>query len=360
MPDLDIVNALGLKLKELYKASGKHAEAITKLTWDNGHPASSDKVLREINGYDLTTGKLMASFAALKDDGTTSCGNWVYSACYNEAGNMTKRRDLDDAPFNIGLHSKWAWSWPLNRRIVYNRASVDLNGEPWDKEHPVIWWQEGKWVGDVPDGGAKPMAQGGSYAFIMTPDGHAHVFAGMVAPRALGLADGPLPEHYEPWESPVKNMMSGTQTDPMLLAGASAPKQQGTPDKYPYVATTYRVVEHWQSGAMTRNLPWLCELMPEMFVEISEELAAEKGIKNGGKVIVESVRGQIEAVAIVTKRFKPLHINGSVIHEIGMPWHWGYAGIVKGDSANVLTPHVGDANTMIPEYKAFLCNVRRA
>jgi len=359
-PDLDIVYELGLELKELYKAGGPNADAITKLTWDYGHPPTSDVVLREINGYDLTTGKLVTNFTALKDDGTTSCGEWVYSGCYNETGNFTQRRELDDGPYNIGLFSKWAWSWPVNRRIVYNRASVDLNGEPWDKEHPVIWWKDGKWTGDVPDGGAKPMAEGGSYAFIMCPDGHAHIFGGNVAPRTAGLADGPFPEHYEPWESPVQNMMSGTQTNPALLAGASAAEQRGTADKYPYVATTYRVVEHWQSGAMTRHLPWLCELMPEMFIEISEELAGELGIKNVDKVIVESARGNIEAKALVTKRFKPFQVDGRVIHEIGMPWHWGYAGIAKGDSANVLTPHVGDANTMIPEYKAFLVNLRKA
>ncbi len=176
----------------------------------------------------------------------------------------------------------------------------------------------------------------------------------------MGLADGPFPEHYEPWESPVKNSMSGTQVSPAAYIGASAPNQRGTADKYPYVATTYRVVEHWQTGPMTRNLSWLCELQPDMFVEISEELAKEKGVTNGGKVIVESARGQFEAIAIVTKRLKPMNIDGKIIHEVGMPWHWGYSGLVTGPSANVLTPHVGDANTAIPEYKAFLCNVRKA
>jgi len=356
MPDLDILNELGLKLKELYESGGKHAEAITKLTWDNGHPASSDKVAREVNGYDLTTGKLMASFGGLKADGTTTSGNWLYCNQYTESdGNKMKRRDLDDGPFNVGLHPKWAWCWPVNRRIIYNRASVDLNGVPWDQEKPVIWWKDGKWVGDVPDGGWPPMAvdpAGARWPFIMKSEGFARLFG-------MGHADGPLPEHYEPWESPVKNMMSGTDISPVFLKGASADSQRGTPDKYPIVATTYRVVEHWQAGAMSRNLPWLCELMPEMFIEISEELAAEKGIVNGGKIIVESARGELEAIAIVTKRFKPLLINGSVIHEVGMPWHWGYAGLSTGASANVLTPHVGDANTMIPEYKAFLCNVRK-
>jgi len=242
----------------------------------------------------------------------------------------------------------------VNRRIIYNRASVDLNGVPWDKERPVIWWQNGKWVGDVPDGGWPPMAvdpEQTKYPFIMQTEGHAHLFG-------PGLADGPFPEHYEPWESPIRNPMSGTQNDPAIKVWR--PEEQGSPDEYPIVATTYRVTEHWQAGAMTRNLPWLVELMPEMFVELSEELAAEKGITNGSKVIVESARGQVEAVAIVTKRFQPFQLNGKRVHQIGMPWHWGYAGLSTGDSANLLTPHVGDANTMIPEYKAFLCNVSRA
>ncbi len=356
IPDLDILNELGLKLMELYNAGGKHTEAITRLTWDNGRPASSDRVAREINGYDLTTGKLMASFGKLKNDGTTTSGNWLYCNQYTEEdGNKTKRRDLTPGPFDVGLYPNWAWCWPVNRRIIYNRASVDLNGVPWDKEKPVIWWKDGKWVGDVPDGGWPPMAVDPAktkWPFIMKPEGFARLFG-------MGRADGPLPEHYEPWESPVKNQMSDTETDPVFLMGASAPGQRGTPDKYPIIATTYRMVEHWQAGAMTRNLPWLVELMPEMFVEISEELAAEKGIVNGGRIIVESARGELEAVTIVTKRFKPFRINGTVVHEIGMPWHWGYAGLSTGPSANLLTPHVGDANTMIPEYKAFLCNVRK-
>jgi formate dehydrogenase-N alpha subunit len=355
-PDLDVVYELGLKLKELYKSGGKAPAAINNLTWNYGNPVTSDAVLREINGYDLPTNKLLLNFTKLKDDGTTSCGNWVYSGCYTEDGNMTKRRSLDDAPYQIGMFSKWAWCWPLNRRVVYNRASVDLDGVPWDKEQPVIWWKDGAWTGDIPDGGNPPMSDvaNGKSPFIMQAEGYARLF-GQV------LVDGPLPEHYEPWESPVNNLMSETQINPALLSlAASSQEQRGTAAKYPIIATTYRVVEHWQSGATTRNLPWLCELMPEMFIEISEELAAEKGIINGGKVIVESARGKIEAKAIVTKRFVPLLIGGKKIHEIGMPWHWGYTGIVKGDSANILTAHVGDPNTMIPEYKAFLVNIRKA
>jgi len=354
--DLWITNQIMLKLRELYAAEGgPNAEAITGLTWDYGEHPDPHQVAKEINGYDLTTGKLVPSFGKLKDDGTTSSGNWLYCASYTEEGNMAARRDPKD-PSGIGLYPNWAWCWPVNRRIIYNRASVDLNGNPWDVEHPVIKWNSltSKWVGDVPDGGWPPMAvdpEKTKYPFIMKTEGHAHIFG-------PGLADGPFPEHYEPWESPITNPMSGTQSDPAIKVWR--PEEQGSPDKYPIVATTYRLTEHWQAGAMTRNLPWLVELMPEMFVELSEELAAEKSITNGSKIIVESARGRVEGVAIVTKRFQPFQLNGKRVHQVGLPWHWGYAGLSTGDSANLLTPHVGDANTMIPEYKAFLCNVRRA
>ena len=355
--DLWIINRLVLKLKELYTGQGgPNAEAITRLAWDYGDSPDPHKVAREINGYDLTTGKLLPSFGKLRDDGTTSSGNWLYCASYTEDGNMAAWRNPAPDPFNIGLYPKWAWCWPVNRRIIYNRASVDLNGVPWDKEHPVIWWQNGEWVGDVPDGGWPPMAvdpENTRYPFIMKPEGHARIFG-------MGRADGPLPEHYEPWESPVENLLSGTQNDPAFKIWASEMDLKGDPDMFPIVATTYRLSEQWQAGQMTRNLPWLVELMPEMFVELSEELAAEKGIVNGGKVIVETARGQVEGVAIVTKRFQPFQINGREIHQIGLPWHWGYTGLSTGDSANMLTPHVGDANTMIPEYKAFLCNIKKA
>lgn len=351
--DLWIINQIMLKLRDLYAAEGgPNAEAVTKLTWDYGAHPDPHQVAKEINGYDLTTGKLVPSFGKLKDDGTTSSGNWLYCASYTEEGNMAARRNPKD-PSGIGLYPNWSWCWPVNRRIIYNRASVDLNGEPWDKEHPVISWKDGKWVGDVPDGGWPPMAvdpEKTKYPFIMQPEGHAHIFG-------PGLVDGPFPEHYEPWESPITNPMSGTQSDPAIKVWR--PEEQGSPDKYPIVATTYRLTEHWQAGAMTRNLPWLVELMPEMFVELSEELAAEKGITNGSKIIVESARGRVEGVAIVTKRFQPFQLNGKRVHQVGLPWHWGYAGLSTGDSANLLTPHVGDANTMIPEYKAFLCNVHR-
>jgi len=357
MPDLEMATLLVLRLKQLYAAEGgRNAEAITELTWGHGEPADVHKVAKEINGYDLKTGKLLPSFGKLRDDGTTSSGNWLYCASYTEAGNMMARRDPTPDKFNIGLYPNWSWCWPVNRRIIYNRASVDLNGVAWDAEHPVINWQPilQKWEGDVPDGGWPPMAIDPAKTklpFIMKPEGVARLFG-------MGLADGPFPEHYEPWESPVANQMSGTQNDPCFKIWASAMDYKGDAAKYPIVATTYRVTEHWQAGAMTRNLPWLNELMPQMFAELSEELAAEKGIINGKNIIVETARGKVEAVAIVTKRFTPFSINGTRVHHIGLVWHWGYAGLSKGDSANLLTPHVGDANTMIPEYKAFLCDIR--
>ena len=270
-----------------------------------------------------------------------------------------KREPVDSHPKQIGLYANWSWCWPLNRRIIYNRASVDLDGVPWDSEHPVIlgYTPETSWQGDVPDGGWAPInqaAKGAKYLpFIMKPEGVARLLG-------FGLKDGPFPEAYEPWESPLdSNLMSGTKADPCAFVG-SYMNPKGTPQEFPYVGTTYRCTEHWQTGIMTRNLPWLVQLMPEMFVEMDEELAAEKGINNGDRVIVSSARGQIEAVALVTIRFQPLQVNGQTIHHVGVLNHWGYSGMAKGDTGNILTPHVGDANTTIPEYKTFLCNVRKA
>jgi len=352
--DLYMMTMIFKKLKQLYlEEGGPNAEAITKLTWDYGagHP-DVHKVAKEINGYDLTTGKLVASFGKLKDDGTTTSGNWLYAASYTEDGNMAERRDPVDTS-GIGLYSNWSWCWPVNRRIIYNRASVDLDGKPWDAEHPVIKWNAvtRKWDGDVPDGGAPPMNQGGYYPFIMKPEGHSRLYG-------PGMAEGPMPEHYEPWESPVSNAMSKQQSNPAFKVWR--PQEQGDRAKYPIVCSTYRVSEHWQGGQMTRNVPWLVEMQPEPFCEMSEELAAEKGIEKGDRVIVESARGEVNVVAVVTKRFKPFKMNGTTVHQVGVIWHWGYTGLSTGDSANMLTPHVGDANTMIPEYKAFLVNVRKA
>jgi formate dehydrogenase major subunit len=357
--DLWIVTKLVRKLKELYaREGGKYPDPIINLTWDYGNEPDVHKVAKEINGYDRNSGHLLPSFTKLKADGSTSSGNWLYCGSYTEGGNMSARRDLTQTPAQakIGLYPNWSWCWPVNRRILYNRASVDLDGNPFNSGKSVISWHPilAKWEGDIPDGGWVPMSQDGTkLPFIMTSEGRGHLFA-----PGEALKDGPIPEHYEPWESPVKNLISGTQNDPAITIWDSLKDLKGDPSKYPIIATTYRLSEHWQAGQMTRNLPWLVELMPEMFVELSEELAREKGIQNGRKVVVESARGKIEAVAVVTKRFVPLSIDGRKVHQIGMPWHWGYMGLSTGDSANMLTPNIGDANTTIPEYKAFLCNIR--
>jgi len=370
--DLEIVNELMLKVIDKYEADGGALpEAITKLRWKGWYNANplprgaedlTDLASREINGWceadfgdTYKAGNLMASFGHLQADGSTSSSNWLYTQSYNDKdGNRQKWRDNTDYhPAGIGLHSKWSWCWPINRRIIYNRASVDLDGNPWDPEQFVIRWTgpETKWEGDVPDGGWPPMnLEGTRYPFIMKPQGFARIFG-------PGRAEGPFPEHYEPLESPISNPFSSTQVNPAIVVWR--PDEIGTPDEYPIVCTTYRVTEHWQAGQMTRNLPWLVELMPQMFVEMSEELAAELGIKNSEWVTVESKRGSIQGVAIVTKRFRPFHLNGKTVHQIGVPWHWGFQGLCVGDSANKLSPHVGDANTMIPEFKAFLVRVKK-
>jgi formate dehydrogenase major subunit len=376
-PDLEIVVDLMLKAIDLYEAEGGPvADAITKLRWKgwydspagkNGASDLTDLVSREINGFAeeqilnedgsvmYEQGQLIGTFGHLRTDGSTSSSNWLYTQSYNEKdGNRQQWRDNTDYhPAGIGLYSKWSWCWPVNRRIIYNRASVDLDGNPWDPEDFVIRWTgpETKWEGDVPDGGWPPMnAEGTRYPFIMKPEGFAHVFG-------PGRTDGPFPEHYEPVESPIANPLSGTQNNPAIVIWR--PEEIGTPDEYPIVCSTYRVTEHWQAGQMTRNLPWLIELMPQMFVEMSEELAAELGVENAEWVTVESKRGAVQGVAMVTKRFKPFQLNGQIVHQVGLPWHWGFQGLCVGDSANALSPHVGDANTMIPEFKAFLVRVKK-
>jgi formate dehydrogenase-N alpha subunit len=368
--DLWILDRIQKKLVELYAEGGAFPAPIVELNWNYGDGEEPDPhlVAREINGYftrdveykgkQYTAGQLVPNFVALKDDGSTCSGNWLYSGSYTEAGNMMARRERsnrDDDP--IGLNPKWSWCWPVNRRIIYNRASCDAQGKPYAPHKPVVAydWGAGKWKGDVPDGGWPPMEKQdgtrnpkGKYSFIMRKEGHACLFA-------PSLADGPFPEHYEPLESPTRNTISSQQNSPVIKIWQ--PDEVGDRSEYPIVATTYRVSEHWQAGAMTRNLPWLVELQPSAFVEISRELADEKGLTNGDKVKVTSARGEVELYALVTRRLRPMQIHGETVHQVGLIWHFGYRGLAKGPSANLLTPHVGDGNTMIPEYKAFLCDV---
>ena len=391
LPDGEIITDLFYRVKALYeKDGGPLKEAITKLTWNYGPISPDGKILhldthaiaKEINGYFLedkmvkgklfTKGTLVPSFAYLQDDGSTSSGNWLYCNSYTDKGNMAARRDNKDRS-GIGLYSQWAWCWPVNRRIIYNGASVDpQTGRPWDTEHPVIMWNGSKWVGDVPDGVAAPGS--GRPPFIMKPHGVGSIFG-------PGLADGPFPEHYEPLECPLeKNYMSPQFINPTIKrwdeegTGTNVDARATCDLRFPFVCSTYRVSEHWQTGVMTRWCPWLVEMQPEMFVEMSIELGKMKGIKNGDRVIVKSIRGAVDAVAIVTPRFKPFSVNGQTIHQVGIPWHYGWvttnmrkfvAGDKKpevftsGDSANLLTPFIGDPNTMIPESKVFMVNIER-
>ncbi len=377
--DLWILDSLFKKLRAEYAQGGALPEAITKLNWDYGTPEQPDRhqepdvhrVAREINGYftrDTTIddkgtpksfkkGDQVPGFPMLQADGSTASGNWLYCNSYTgpePKDNKLARRDGKDAANEIGLYPNWAWSWPMNRRILYNRASVDPAGRPWNPKKWVIRWNETekKWEGDVPDG---PWPPGEKHPFIMRADGHAALWAAT-------LKDGPLPEFYEPLESPQHNLMSSVQVNPAIkLWHKSNPELNpvGEEATYPIIGTTYRVSEHWQAGAMTRNLPWLAELVPDAFVEMSQALANQRGIVNGDRVQVVTARGAMDVYALVTNRFQPFRVDGRLVHEVGVVWHFGWEGIVKGDSANVLTSHVGDANTMIPEYKAFLCDVRK-
>jgi formate dehydrogenase major subunit len=373
-PDGDILMSLGHKLKAAYKDGGVFPEPILNLKWDYETDGVYDphKVAKEINGYFLKDveikgkmykqGTLVPSFAFLQADGSTSSGNWLYCNSYTEKGNMAARRSAKDAPNNIGLYPEFSWCWPVNRRIIYNRASVDLKGQPLDEKRWVIKWTGEKWIGDVPDGGWPPLDSlsqpnpKSKYPFIMRKYGHAQIFG-------PGLADGPFPEHYEPLECPVeKNYLNPIMVNPTAAVYSSKADAHATCDpRYPYVGTTYRVSEHWQTGLMTRTQPWLMELQPQVFVEMSPELAKLKGIKNGERVRVKSARGALEATAVVTQRFKPFDIAGLTVHQVGLPWHYGWRWPASGkeESANLLTPPSGDPNTRIPETKAFMVNVTK-
>jgi len=367
--DTWIMAQLHLRLKELYrKEGGAFADPILNLVWDYKDPndPTAEELARELNGSALETvydpndatkvvlekGKQVVSFAALRDDGSTACGCWIYSGCFNENGNNMARRDNTD-PDETGAYLKWAFSWPVNRRILYNRASADLAGKPWDPSRKLLEWNGEKWTGyDVPDIAptAKPDVVG---PFIMNPEGVARLFT-----RGM-MRDGPFPAHYEPFESPIANVV--------------APKIQGNPvarvfkddlaqfaetgsAEFPYAATSYRLTEHfhfWSKHVWVNAV-----LQPEFFVEISEELAAEKGIEKGGWVRVWSKRGSVNAKAVVTKRIRPLVCDGKTVHVVGIPLHWGFTGVAKtGFGPNMLTPYVGDANIETPEYKAFLVNI---
>ncbi|MBP1883940.1 formate dehydrogenase major subunit [Ensifer mexicanus] len=364
-----IMAQIHMRLKELYrKEGGKFPDPIVNLDWAYADPnePTAEELAKELNGKALATvydtadptkvlaeaGKQLPAFAALRDDGSTSCGCWIFSGCFNENGNNMARRDTSD-PDETGAYSKWAFSWPANRRILYNRASADINGKPWDPSRKLIEWDGAKWAGyDVPDilPTAKPAEVG---PFIMNPEGVSRLFT-----RGM-MRDGPFPTHYEPFESPLGNLVApNIRGNPAarVFKGDLEQFAETASKEFPYAATSYRLTEHFHYW--TKHVHVNAVLQPEFFVEISEELAAEKGITRGGWVHVWSKRGSIEAKALVTKRIKPLICDGKPVHVIGIPLHWGFTGAArKGFGPNSLTPFVGDANIETPEYKAFLVNI---
>jgi len=369
---------LGRRLKALYAAGADPKdEPVRALTWD--YPVVHDKgepdaeaVLREMNGYSVADGKQLAGFQALKDDGSTACGAWLYCGVFPKQGENRARSRRPDGPDGPGTHLGWAWSWPANRRTMYNRASADLDGKPWSERKRLIWWDaaQQKWVGpDVPDFEvAKPPgyrpdwskrpegmeALGGDCPFIMIADGKLSVFA------PSGLKDAPLPAHYEPVESPVRNPLYKQQANPVakLWERADNRLHAVADPRFPYALTTYRLTEHHAAGLPTRTTPLTAELQPENFAEIAPELAAELGIANLDWVTLSTARGEVEVKALITERLRPFRLNGHTVQQVGLIWHFGWEGFATGDIANILTSVVGDPNTSIHEAKAFTCNLR--
>ena len=365
--DQEILSRILLAVRELYKKEGGALpEQVLNVTWNYTNPVSPDlgEVLKEINGKALTdikdkdgkivraAGQQLDGFGQLQDDGSTMCGNWLHSGVYTEAGNNSQRRSNAD-PTGLGMFHNWGFSWPANRRIMYNRASADAQGRPWDPTRPGIVWNGEKWVGDVPD--MKPDAPPGQFgAFIMLPEGVGRLYSPV-------LNDGPFAEHYEAVEAPVDNVLHPKVTsNPASKKFKSDKDVYGTRDQFPVVCTTYRLTEHYHYWTHHTNI--LNQLQPGFFIEIPEELAKEKGITNGSRARVTSARGSIEGVAMVTKRLKKQMVDGKPVWHIGFPLHWGYEGDPKhtGPLANFLTPSAMDPNTWTPEFKTFLVKLEKA
>ena len=382
---------LGKRLKQLYVGStDPKDQPLLNLTWDydfdepprlpdgtlsriQGEP-DLEKVLMELNGrrlneIDPRTGRprLLSGYAELKDDGSTACGCWVYSGVFPEPGrNRANERKITEDSFQ----PDWGFSWPNNVRILYNRASADPKGQPWSERKKLVWWDSEKrsWVGlDKPDfelnkppdyqppTGATGMAAiGGAQPFITKCDGRGWLYS-------PGVKDGPLPTHYEPVESPLGNLLYPKHTNNPTVRFFEGPLNHiahAPTTEFPVVATTFRLTEHYLSGPMSRFNGWLNELQPEMFAELSPELAAERGIAHGGWMTIRTARGQIEARAMVTRRLRPFPIEGRVIHQIGLSVHWAFAGEIVGSNANDLTAILADPNVSMHECKAFACQVQ--
>lgn len=372
--DLHFFYHLGQRLRQRYADStDPKDQPLRDLTWDyptKGQHAEPDAevILREINGWTVADKQPVSGFTKLKDDGSTACGCWIYSGCYADNVNGPAKRKPGSEQDWVAL--EWGWAWPSNRRLLYNRASADPEGKPWSQRKQYVWWSEekGKWTGyDTPDFIAdrspdyRPSeeAQGkdtlaGNDPFIMQGDGKGWLYA------PNGLLDGPLPTHYEPEESVAENALYGQQCNParMEWVRKENPYHKGWRDpRFPYLITTYRLTEHHTAGGMSRWLSWLSELQPEMFCEVSPTLAAAVGLTNGEWATITTARGEIEARVLVTERITPLRIRGRTIEQIGLPYHWGSQGLVRGDSASELIAFVADPNVSIQESKALTGNI---
>ncbi len=371
--DIAIMSALHLRMKAAYqKDGGKFADPILNLWWPYAQPAhpTSEELAKEYNGRALTdltdaegkvlrpAGQQLSGFGELRDDGSTMSGCWIWTGCWTEAGNQMARRDNSD-PTGIGNTLNWAWAWPANRRVLYNRASADLEGKPFNPNRTLVKWNGKAWGGaDVPDYGAAIKPEAGTGPFIMNPEGVARFFA------RKGMNEGPFPTHYEAFDNPLGYNPMYPKNDKAVSNPAARVfpaiwETFGKASEFPHVGTTYRLTEHfhyWTKHALLNSI-----IQPEQFVEIGEALAKEIGITTGQMVKVSSKRGFIKAAAVVTKRIKPMQIEGKTVHHVGIPIHWGFKGLTKpGFLANTLTPFVGDGNSNTPEFKTFLVKVEKA
>jgi formate dehydrogenase major subunit len=382
-PDLEILDAVFRRVRDLYHGSTEEKDRILQVAvWDYSGASMAEAVLKEINGTNFKTGELIGSIGDLQGDGTTSSGSWIYAGVFKGGTNLTKRRDGETDPSGLGIYPGFAWTWPGNMHILYNRASADRDGKPFAGTTPLVWWDDDKkeWAGhDTPDVPARtdgPDTENGQRPFRMTAEGLGRLFAapykhpdvrareeGKDLPRdgSTALSDGPLPEFYEPVESPVANALHpAVQTNPVLKYPRVEGLQPiGTAKDFPYVLCTASLAEHWCAGSVTRNVPWLNEIVPEPWCEIPEKLAAAQGIRSGDLVKVTSARGEVEVKALVTKRMEPLHVDEKEVTVVWMPYNWGFKGLSRGPSTNNLTMDAGDPKTWCQESKACLVNVRK-